>query len=94
MKKQYWIFSVRYCPNTDLQRSAIVGSAGVATVEAALRLANLPEVVRVEIRADATVRKFVEGLLDSKESGYYVHSAVDASPLWLVCIGSVQEVLG
>lgn len=95
MKVQDWIFSVR-CVREDarvLQRCAVVGPARASTVEAALHLAGLPESVRAEIRADETVRKFVDGLLDPDQSGYYAPCPYPASRSWIVCIGSVQEVL-
>jgi hypothetical protein len=49
----------------------------------------VPEAVRAEIRADATVRMFIEGALASEE-GYYV---CPMSGSWHVCIGPVHEVL-
>jgi hypothetical protein len=61
----HWIFSIRYAPGgaRDFCRRAVVGPARSSTVEAALRLAGVPETVCAEIRADATVCLFVEGTL-------------------------------
>lgn len=95
MKAQHWVFTVRYFPEgtRDAQRFAIVGPARASTVEAVLHLGSIPEAVRAEIRADAVVRKFVDGQLDPATTGYYAPCPVAASTSWLVCIGSVQEVL-
>ncbi len=95
MKVQDWIFSVRlWADDTHaMRRWAIVGPARASTVEAVLHLADLPEAVRAEIRADETVRKFVEGLLDPEASGYHAPSPFPASRSWVVCIGSIQEVI-
>jgi hypothetical protein len=89
-----WIFSIRYAPEgaRDFCRRAVVGPAQSTTVEAALRLAGVPETVCAEIRADATVRLFVEGALDPTESGYYAPRPFPTSRSWIVCIGSVHEV--
>lgn len=90
-----WIFSVRYAPEgvRHFRRRAVVGPMGSQTVEAALALAEVPESVRAEIRADATVRMFVEGTLDPEESGYYAPEPLPTSRSWIVCIGSVHEVM-
>jgi len=95
MKVQDWIFSVRYAAEGERtsRRCAIVGPARASTVEALLHLAQIPEPVRVEIRADETVRKFVDGLLDPDLSGYYTDCPVAGTTSWFVCIGSVHEVL-
>ena len=95
MKVQDWIFSIRYHTEDDrsLHRWAVVGPARASTVEAALHLANIPESVRSEIRTDETVHKFVDGLLDPDMSGYYAPCPVVTASAWIVCIGSVQEVL-
>ena len=95
MIEKSWIFSVRvWIEGTHgMKRVAVVGPASAATVEAALRLAGLPEDLRNEIRADETVRKFVEGKLDSEVSGYHTPSPYPVSKSWVVCIGSVHEVL-
>jgi hypothetical protein len=95
MKVQDWIFTVRYCPEgaRDLRRFAVVGPARASTVEAALHLAGVPEIVRTEIRADEVVRRFVDGLLDPEASGYYAPCPVATISDWIVCIGSVQEVV-
>ena len=95
MKVQDWIFSVRYAPEgvRDFRRCAVVGPARASTVESALHLANMPEAVRAEIRADETVRKFVDGTLDPDMSGYYVSAPVALVSSWYICIGSVHEVL-
>jgi len=90
-----WIFSIRYAPDgtRDFYRRAVVGPARPSTVETALHLAAVPEAVRAEIRADATVRKFSEGALDSGERGYYTPQPFPTSRAWIVCIGPVHEVL-
>ena len=90
-----WIFSIRYAPEgaRDFCRRAVVGPAHASTVEAALHLSGLPEAVRAEIRADATVRMFVEGALSPEESGYYAPQPFPMSRSWIVCIGTVHEVL-
>lgn len=97
MKAQHWIFSVRYYSEDGrgFGRRAVVGSARASTVEAALQLADVPEVVRSEIRAHQTVQAFVEGTLDPESTGYYVSkmSASLSSSSWHVCIGSVDDVL-
>jgi hypothetical protein len=96
MKVQDWILSVRFWPDDnkrDVRRSAVVGPGRSSTVEAALHLANVPETVRAEIRADETVLKFVEGALDPESSGYYAPCPFPASRSWVVCIGSVHEVI-
>jgi hypothetical protein len=90
-----WIFSVRYAPEgvRDFCRRAVVGPAGSLLVEEALDLAAIPETIRAEIRSDATVRLFVEGALDPEESGYYAPQPFPMSRRWIVCIGSVHEVI-
>jgi hypothetical protein len=90
-----WIFSIRYAPEgvRDFCRRAVVGPAHFLTVEAALHLTGVPEAVCAEIRADATVRLFVEGALDPTESGYYAPRPFPTSRSWIVCIGPVHEVL-
>ena len=95
MKPQFWIFSVRYAPEgeRDFRRHAVVGPPRDSTVEAALSLAGIPEAVRAEIRADETVRRFVDGLLDPELTGYYVPHPFPTASSWLVCIGPVHEVL-
>lgn len=95
MKVQDWVFSIRYAPEgvRDLCRRAVVGPARSSTVEAALHLAGVPEDVRAEIRANETVRKFVEGALDPELTGYYVPSPFPTASSWLVCIGPVHEVI-
>jgi hypothetical protein len=95
MKVQDWIFSVRVWieGSYGMHRVAVVGPAGISTVEAALRLAELPEDLRAEIRSDETVRRFVEGKLDPEASGYHAPSPYPTSKSWVVCIGSVHEVV-
>ena len=95
MRVQDWIFTVCYCPEEgdNLRRHPVVGPARSSTVEAALHLAGASEPVRAQIRADETVRKFVEGRLDPQKHGYYTQSLIGASPSWVVCIGSIQVVL-
>lgn len=89
-----WIFSVRYSSEgaRNFRRHAVVGPARSSTVEAALDLAGIPETIRAEIRADATVRLFVRGALDPEESGYYAPQPFPTSRSWIVCIGSVHQV--
>ena len=95
MKVQDWIFTVRYAPDgeRDFRRRAVVGPACASTVEAALHLAEVPEAVRAEIRAEQTVRDFVEGKLDYEHYGYYMPNPMPSSSSWLVYIGPVHEVL-
>lgn len=90
----HWIFSIRYAPegSGDYRRRAVVGPAQASTVETALNLAEVSEAVRTEIRADPTVRLFVEGTLDPEASGYYAPMPYSLSRPWLICIGSVHEV--
>lgn len=85
--KQLWIFSVRYAHEGACTRIAVVGPAGIATVEAALKLSPLRVETAAQIRADSTVRRFVEGKLDPG-NGAYVHSRE-----WDVSIGSVHAVI-
>lgn len=94
MRAQYWIFSVRYTPagSRDFRRCAVVGPARESTVEAVLHLAGVPEDVRAEIRDNATVRSFIEGKLDPGQSGYYAPQPFPIES-WIICIGSVHEVL-
>jgi hypothetical protein len=96
VKEQNWIFSVHCWSNPetyDVQRVAIVGPARQSTVEAALRLVGAPEDLRVEIRANATIRKFVEGALDPSSNGYYVEEPPLSRQPWAVCIASIHEVI-
>jgi hypothetical protein len=98
VKVQDWIFSIRYRSERDVlgqRRTAVVGPARTSTVEAALHLAEVPERVRTVIRSCQIVRDFVDGRLDPDKSGYYVAQRLDAdrSSEWIICIGSVQEVL-
>jgi hypothetical protein len=103
MKVQDWIFSIRYWTHTAgsaLRRHAVVGPARSSTVEAALHLAGVPEAVRAQIRANDVVCDFVEGRLDPDATGYHVTSfpiapccADDETVAWMICIGSVQEIL-
>ena len=99
MKVQNWIFSVRYWqpqpegPLPSIDRWAVVGPARASTVEAALHLAKVPEELRADIRANEIVRDFIDGRLDPAKSGYYVHSEPRSDRSWVVCIGSVHEVL-
>jgi hypothetical protein len=91
----YWIFSIRYTPEgvRDSYHRAVVGPAHSSTVEAALHLAGVPEGVSAEIRADATVRLFVERALDPAERGYYAPQPFSTSRSWIVCIGPVHGVV-
>jgi hypothetical protein len=101
MKVQDWIVSVRFNINTaDWRRYAVVGPARASTVEAVLHLAAVPEFVRVEIRGHKIVQDFIDGRLDPDKMGYYVERDLREEdeenkglPSWLICIGSIQEVL-
>jgi hypothetical protein len=95
MKAPLWIFSIRYAAEgvRDFHRRAVVGPAHASTVEAALRLACVPENVCAEIRSDPTVRSFVEGGLDAEGYGCYVPCPMPSSSSWLVCLGPVHEVM-
>ena len=95
MKVQDWIFTVRYAPEgvRNSQRHSVVGPARASTVEAVLHLAQIPEQVRAEIRANETVRTFVDGLLDPDRYGYYTECPISTASSWFICIGSVHEVL-
>lgn len=92
MKAQNWIFSIRHTPKGSygFYRRAVVGPACVETVEAALGLVE-SEAVRTDIRADTTVRQFIEGRLSPEEAGY-CSTRLPRQP-WIVCIGPVHEVL-
>jgi hypothetical protein len=95
MKVQDWFFSIRLWPDPAtrvMKRVAVVGPARASTVESALHLVGAPEDVRTEIRADETVRKFVEGGLDPESNGYYVPCRREGGS-WVVCIASIQEVI-
>ena len=97
--RQNWIFSVRYWqpqpegPLPPIDRWAVVGLARASTVETALHLAKVPEELCVDIRTNEVVRDFVDGKLNPAVSGYYVHSEPRSERSWVVCIGSVHEVL-
>ena len=95
LRVQDWIFTVCYCPEggNSSRRFPVVGPARSSTVEAALHLAGVPEPVRAQVRADKTVRMFIEGRLDPQMHGYYAQCPIGSSPSWVVCIGSVQAVL-
>lgn len=95
MKEQHWIFTVHYAPEgaQDSPRCAVAGPARASTAEAALHLANMPESVRVQVRADKIVRKFVDGMLDPAARGYYTQCPPGSDVFWVVCIGSIQVVL-
>jgi hypothetical protein len=95
VKAQDWIFTVRYSPEgvRDRRRFAVVGPARASTVEAALHLAKVPEGIRSEIRSNETVRKFVDGQLDPERMGYYTPCPLSTAANWVVCIGSIQEVI-
>ncbi len=92
---QDWVVSVRYAPEgvRDFVRRAVVGPARASTVEAALHLAGVPESVRAEIRANPTVRDFIDNRLDHEQYGYYVPNPMPTSSSWLICLGPVHEVL-
>jgi hypothetical protein len=64
-----------------------VGSEKSSTVEEALRLAKVPEEVCCEIRATATVRRFVDGLLNP---GVYRAASV----LYLAPVDAVLDAQG
>lgn len=96
MIERAWFFSLRLWPEPEqpnMTRVAIVGPARASTVEAALHIAGAPEDLRTKIRADTTVRKFIEDTLDPAANGYYMHSSTGATPEWVICIASVHEVI-
>jgi hypothetical protein len=78
-----------------MKRGSIVGPSRSSTIEAALHLADVPEHVRQAIREDVKVRAFAEGTLDPETNGFYITQPSDGpeSTWWVVCIGSVHEVL-
>ena len=75
MKVQNWVVTGRYAapggrpgnrrhpPPDDFRRRTVVGPAAAVTVEAVLDLLEVPEDVRVKIRANSVVQNFVEGKL-------------------------------
>lgn len=73
-----------------MKRVAIVGPARPSTVEKALHLAGAPEDLRAEIRADKTVRRFIEGALAPESNGYHIDPF---GVFWNVCIASIHEVI-
>lgn len=71
----------RHPPPEDFRRRTVVGPAVPATVEAVLDLLDVPEDVRVKIRAHYVVQNFVEGKLVPDHpvmwcgyGGHYVNS--------------------
>jgi hypothetical protein len=94
MRGQDWIFTVRYgIEGGTRDRWAVVGPACASTVETALHLASVPEALRAKIRACQVVRDFVDGRIGPEKSVYYSRADADGSSSWVVCIGSVQDVL-
>jgi len=96
MSTHTWFFSLRLWPNPespDMTRVAVAGPAHPSTIKTALHLAGASEELRAKICSDTTVRKFVEGALDSTSNGYYVHSSAGAAPAWVICIASIHKVL-
>lgn len=93
-----WIFSVydgdhRRHPlhrGRGRKRRAVVGTACVATVEAAIR--DLDEELRDLIRAIYLVRDFIDDKLDPSRNGYYFCSQHDERA-FTIAIGPVHEVL-
>ncbi len=97
MKTRHWAVSARYAaPGSrpgnrrhpapeDFLRRTVVGPAAAATVEAVLDLLEVPEDVRVKIRANDVVRNFVEDKIvpdqpypDHMTGMHYVSGAPDA----------------
>ena len=93
MKVQHWAVTGRYAapggrpgnrrhpPPEDFRRRTIVGPPVPETVEAVLDLLDVPENVRVKIRANRVVQDFVEGKLVPDHAyphhmtgGHYVNS--------------------
>lgn len=81
MTRKY-ILSIRY----EGERVAVVGSPSIATVEAAIKRANLPESVAREMRSLTSVRNFTEGRVPA--GGLYDHSGRA-----VVSVGSVDEII-
>lgn len=90
---QHWAVTARYAapggrpgnrrhpPPEDFRRRTIVGPASPATVEAVLDLLEVPENLRVKIRANGVVQDFVDGRLvpdhvypHHMTGGCYVHA--------------------
>ena len=108
-----WAVSVRYaspdsrpgnrrhpCPE-DFCGRTVVGPATPATVEAVLDLLEVPEDVRVRIRAKDVVRNFVEGRLVPDQSYphhatgmHYVNSEPDAQLVeWTIAFTFISRTL-
>jgi hypothetical protein len=114
MKEHNWTVTVRYAgvpgsrPKTrrhpspeDFLRRTVVGPASPLTVEAALALLDIPENVRVMIRAKDVVRDFVEGRLVPDQpyphhtvGMHYVSNAPDAQLVeWSIDFAFVTRVI-
>jgi hypothetical protein len=97
MNVQHWAVTARYAapgsrpgnrrhpPPEDFRRRTVVGPPTPMTVEAVLDLLDVPENVRVKIRANAVVQNFVEGRLVPDQpyphntlGGHYVDVASDS----------------
>jgi len=114
MKMQSWAVTVRYAapggrpgnrrhpPPDDFRRRTIVGPVVPATVEAVLDLLEVPEDVRVKIRANSVVQNFVEGKLVPDHTyphhmtgGHYVnHNTPDEQFVeWSIEFAFVAQVM-
>lgn len=114
MKVQNWTVTVRYAgvpgsrPKTrrhpapeDFLRRTVVGPVSPLTVEAVLDLLDIPENVRVRIRAADVVRNFVEGRLVPDQpyphhhtGGHYVSNVPDAQFVeWSIEFAYVTRVI-
>jgi hypothetical protein len=113
MKTQNWAVSARYAaPGSrpgnrrhpvpeDFCRRTVVGPAEASTVEAVLDVLEVPEDVRVKIRAKDVVRDFVEGSLVPDQTYpyhavgmHYVSDAPDAQLVeWSIEFAFVTQVI-
>lgn len=93
----------RHPPPDDFRRRTVVGPAAVMTVEAVLDLLDVPENVRVKIRADSVVQNFVEGKLvpdhpypHHMTGAHYVNSGSPDEQLveWSMEFAFVTPILG
>jgi hypothetical protein len=115
MKEHNWTVTVCYAgvpgsrPKTrrhpapeDFLRRTVVGPASALTVEAVFDLLDVPENVRVMIRAKDVVRNFVEGTLVPDQpyphcmvGMHYVSDAPDAQLVeWSIDFAFVTRVIG
>jgi hypothetical protein len=114
MKAHNWAVTVRYAPAPgwrpptrrhptpeDFIRHTVVGPAHTSTVEAVLELLDVPENVRLMIRANDVVRNFVEGRLIPNQpyphhavGMNYVNNAPDAQLVeWTIAFEFVTRVI-